>query len=319
MPATCRSRNTRPHDAPANHCSGSGGGAARGWSHIGVINALQERGIEADIICGTSIGALVGAAHAAEQLPHLENWVRKLKWQDVVGFLDLTLSKGGVIQGKKVFEQLRRHYQVDHIEELPRPFGAVATNLNNGLEVWLREGSVVEAVRASASLPGLFTPVYHNGHWLVDGGLVNPVPVSLCRAMGAELVIAVDLFAQRSTPAKHEPVLEDESDIENESWFASAREITARMWETGVKQKLTGGSGSEPSIFEVVSGSIHIMQMRISRSRMAGEPPNLLITPVVEDIGLMDFHRAAEAIKEGVRAVQRIDAQLPLFFRGVVS
>ncbi len=293
-----------------------GGGAARGWSHIGVINALQERGIEADMVCGTSIGALVGAAHAAGQLPHLENWVRGLRWQDVVGFLDLTLTKGGVIQGKKVFDQLRQHYRVEHIEELQRPFGAVATNLNNGLEVWLREGPVVEAVRASSSLPGLFTPVYYDGHWLVDGGLVNPVPVSLCRAMGAELVIAVDLFAQRSIPAENEQVTE--AGEEAGSWLASAREITARMWETGVKQRLAAGSGSEPSIFEVVSGSIHIMQMRISRSRMAGEPPNLLITPVVEGIGLMDFHRAEEAIEAGIQAVQRVDAQLPLFLRGVV-
>ncbi len=297
-----------------------GGGAARGWAHIGVINALQERGIEVDMVCGTSIGALVGAAHAAGQLAQLEKWVRALKWQDVVGFLDLTLSKGGVIQGRRVFEELRRHYRVERIEDLRLPFGAVATNLNNGLEVWLREGSVVEAVRASASLPGLFTPVYHEGHWLVDGGLVNPVPVSLCRAMGAELVIAVDLFLQRTIPVDDGSVLEQGVEgSEEESWFASAREITARMWEMGVKQKLLGGAGGEPSIFEVVSGSIHIMQMRISRSRMAGEPPNLLIAPVVENIGLMDFHRAAEAIEEGVRAVKRIDAQLPLFLRGVVT
>ncbi|HFC54097.1 MAG TPA: patatin-like phospholipase RssA [Gammaproteobacteria bacterium] len=293
-----------------------GGGAARGWAHIGVINALRERGIEADIVCGTSIGALVGAAHAAGQLAHLEEWVRRLKWQDVVGFLDVTLSKGGVIQGRKVFEQLRRHYRVERIEQLQLPFGAVATNLTNGLEVWLREGAVLDAVRASASLPGLFTPVYHNGHWLVDGGLVNPVPVSLCRAMGAELVIAVDLFAQRSIPAGSE---EREERGGEDSWLASAREITARMWEGAVKQRLAGEGRDEPSIFEVVSGSIHIMQMRISRSRMAGEPPNLLITPVVEGIGLMDFHRADEAIEEGVRAVQRIDAQLPLFLRGMVS
>ena len=297
-----------------------GGGAARGWAHIGVINALQERGIEVDMVCGTSIGALVGAAHAAGQLAQLEKWVRALKWQDVVGFLDLTLSKGGVIQGRRVFEELRQHYRVERIEDLRLPFGAVATNLNNGLEVWLREGSVVEAVRASASLPGLFTPVYHEGHWLVDGGLVNPVPVSLCRAMGAELVIAVDLFLQRTIPVDDGSVLEQGVEgSEEESWFASAREITARMWEMGVKQKLLGGAGGEPSIFEVVSGSIHIMQMRISRSRMAGEPPNLLIAPVVENIGLMDFHRAAEAIEEGVRAVKRIDAQLPLFLRGVVT
>ncbi len=295
-----------------------GGGAARGWAHIGVINALEERGIQVDMVCGTSVGALVGAAYAAGQLARLEEWVRALKWQDVVGFLDLTLSKGGVIQGRRVFEELRRHYGVERIEELQLPFGAVATNLNNGLEVWLREGSVMQAVRASASLPGLFTPVYHNGHWLVDGGLVNPVPVSLCRAMGAELVIAVDLFLQRTIPLNDGKEPEQEDDDE-ESWFASAREITARMWEMGVKQKLLGAVGGEPSIFEVVSGSIHIMQMRISRSRMAGDPPNLLIAPVVENIGLMDFHRAAEAIEEGARAVKRIDAQLPLFLRGVVT
>ncbi len=300
-----------------------GGGAARGWSHIGVINALRERGIEVDMVCGTSIGALVGAALAAGKMEQLEGWVRDLKWQDVVGFLDLTLTKGGVIQGRRVFEQLRQHYGVELIEELRLPFGAVATNLNNGLEVWLRSGSVVDAVRASSSLPGLFTPVYHNGHWLVDGGLVNPVPVSLCRAMGAELVIAVDLFLQRSIPAEEGADAERRSGGGPEggepSWFASAREITNRMWEAGVKQKLIGAGREEPSIFEVVSGSIHIMQTRISRSRMAGEPPNLLITPVVESIGLMDFHRAAEAIEEGVRAVRRIDAQLPLFLRGVVS
>ncbi len=297
-----------------------GGGAARGWAHIGVINALQERGIEVDMVCGTSIGALVGAAHAAGQLAQLERWVRALKWQDVVGFLDVTLSKGGVIQGRRVFEELRQHYRVERIEDLRLPFGAVATNLKNGLEVWLREGSVVEAVRASSSLPGLFTPVYHNGHWLVDGGLVNPVPVSLCRAMGAELVIAVDLFLQRTIPVDQGGAVDEEREEEEEaSWFSSAREITARMWELGVKQRLRGGDGGEPSIFEVVSGSIHIMQMRISRSRMAGDPPNLLIAPVVENIGLMDFHRAAEAIEEGARAVKRVEAQLPLFLRGVVT
>ncbi len=297
-----------------------GGGAARGWAHIGVINALQERGIEVDMVCGTSIGALVGAAHAAGQLAQLERWVRALKWQDVVGFLDVTLSKGGVIQGRRVFEELRQHYRVERIEDLRLPFGAVATNLKNGLEVWLREGSVVEAVRASSSLPGLFTPVYHNGHWLVDGGLVNPVPVSLCRAMGAELVIAVDLFLQRTIPVDQGGAADEEREEEEEaSWFSSAREITARMWELGVKQRLRGGDGGEPSIFEVVSGSIHIMQMRISRSRMAGDPPNLLIAPVVENIGLMDFHRAAEAIEEGARAVKRVEAQLPLFLRGVVT
>lgn len=169
-----------------------GGGSARGWAHIGVIRALQDAGIEPDIVCGTSIGALVGAAYVGGELDPLEAWVRSLRLQTVVGFLDFSLT-GGLIKGEKLIGFFRNHFVDRDIRELARPFGAVATDLQRGREVWLREGPVTDAVRASIALPGLFTPVQLDGRWLVDGGLVNPVPVSLCRAMGADLVIAVDL------------------------------------------------------------------------------------------------------------------------------
>ncbi|MBU4499706.1 MAG: patatin-like phospholipase family protein, partial [Gammaproteobacteria bacterium] len=171
-----------------------GGGSARGWAHIGVIRALKDAGIEPDIVCGTSIGALVGAAYVGGELDRLEDWVRSLRPQTVVSFLDFSLN-GGLIKGDKLIDFFRSHFVDREICDLARPFGAVATDLRRGREVWLRDGRVTDAVRASIALPGLFTPVLRDGNWLVDGGLVNPVPVSLCRAMDADIVIAVDLNA----------------------------------------------------------------------------------------------------------------------------
>lgn len=169
-----------------------GSGAARGWAHIGVLRVLEEAGVPVDIVCGTSIGALVGAAYAAGELNRLEPWVRGLGWQQVVGLIDLKMG-GGLIEGGKLVEFFRARFADRGIAELGRPYGCVATELGTGREVWLREGPVIDAVRASVAVPGLFTPAARDGRLLVDGGLVNPVPVSLCRAMGADVVIAVDL------------------------------------------------------------------------------------------------------------------------------
>src|SRR5690606_20829651 len=160
-----------------------GSGSARGWSHIGIIRVLEEAGIVPDIVCGTSIGSLVGAAYADGQLDFLERWVRALTWQSVIGLLDLSMN-GGLIHGERLFAFLRSHFNDKDVAALPKAFGAVATELITGREVWLREGSVIDALRASAALPGLFKPHQIKGRLLVDGALVNPVPVSLCRAMG---------------------------------------------------------------------------------------------------------------------------------------
>jgi NTE family protein len=181
---------TAPHRPRVGLALGSG--SARGWAHIGVIRALAEAGVRPDIVCGTSIGALVGAAYAAGELDRLENWVRGLGIGEVVGFLDVSLS-GGVLKGDRLMEFFSRDFADRPIDELGVPFAAVATSLRTGAEIWLRRGSIFKAVRASIALPGLFAPVRWEGSFLVDGGLVNPVPVSLARAMGADVVIAVDL------------------------------------------------------------------------------------------------------------------------------
>ncbi|HWR78372.1 MAG TPA: patatin-like phospholipase RssA [Thiobacillus sp.] len=283
-----------------------GGGSARGWAHIGVIRALADAGIEPDIVCGTSIGALVGAAYVGGELDRLEAWVRSLRLQTVVSFLDFSLGSG-LIKGDKLIEFFRSHFVDRGIHELARPFGAVATDLRRGREVWLREGRVSDAVRASIALPGLFTPVQRDGSWLVDGGLVNPVPVSLCRAMGADVVIAVDLNADllgrhlKSRPAKAKPT---RPPAETETL---ADTVMARI-QTGMSQLgINHDDGPRlPAMLDVLASSINIMQVLITRSRLAGEPADVMVTPLLADLGLMEFHRAGVAIDAGRRAVEAV-------------
>lgn len=169
-----------------------GSGSAKGWSHIGVIRGLQEANIAIDIVCGSSIGALVGGAFAAGKLDEAEKLVRELAWSDIMGFMEVPVPRSGIINSEKIAEYLRQRIGDPNIEDLPIPFAAVATDLTSGQEVWMRQGSLIEAIRASISMPGMFTPCFREGRLLVDGGLVNPIPVSLCRSMGANTVIAVN-------------------------------------------------------------------------------------------------------------------------------
>lgn len=273
-----------------------GSGSARGWSHIGVIRVLEQAGIVPDIICGTSIGSLVGAAYACGEIEKLETWVRSLTWQSVAGLLDFTVN-GGLIAGDKLFNFIRRHFSDTDITRLTRPFGAIATELVSGREVWLRDGSVVDAVRASAALPGLFAPVQMGGRLLVDGALVNPVPVSLCRAMGADIVIAVDLNSD---------LIGRHFDHGEEVVEAPPGRLSA-MWNRlplGLGQLKSGPAqgNNMPSILDVLSISLNIMQVRITRSRLAGEPADVLIRPRLAKFALMDYHRAAQAIETGEQA-----------------
>lgn len=273
-----------------------GSGSARGWAHIGVLRALQEAGITPDILCGCSIGALVGAAYADGDLDQLEHWATGLAWQDVVGLLDVGLT-GGLIKGDKLMAFFERHFVDKDFSALPLPFACVATDLANGQEIWLREGSVAAAVHASIAMPGLLAPVKRDGRLLVDGGLVNPVPVSLCRALGADIVIAVDLG----------------SDIVGRSLKQAARAAGngGPGWTRGWTNMLLTSLGlknnhDQPSLATVLSTSINIMQTRIARSRLAGDPADVLVAPRLAHLGLMDYHRAAEAIAEGAAAVKRL-------------
>lgn len=270
-----------------------GGGSARGWAHVGVIRALEEAGIRPDLVCGTSVGAMVGAAYAAGELDRFEQWLRDMSLRDVFSFMDVSLS-GGMLKGDRLMEFFRTTFVDRPIEQLPMPFGAVATSLHTGAEVWLREGSTVDAVRASIALPLLFTPVHHQGAFLVDGGLVNPVPVSLARAMGAELVIAVDLSADIVGYRLREP----EEERATGGWLSRLQE------RLGLSRKSADAeTPGRPSVLEVLASSINIMQVRITRSRMAGDPPDVVISPRLAHFGLFDFHRAQEAIDAGRHSV----------------
>jgi NTE family protein len=282
-----------------------GGGSARGWAHIGVIRALEQAGIRPDLVCGTSIGALVGAAYATGELARFEQWVLGLGFKDVVAFMDLSLSSG-LLKGERLMDFFRRHFVDRPIEQLAMPFAAVATSLHTGAEVWLRDGSTVDAVRASIALPGLFAPVRREGAVLVDGGLVNPVPVSLARAMGADVVIAVDLGSDMlGRHLRADPSVDAQAGEVGE-WL--------RKLQNNLGALIPAHSPDEPampSMLDVLTTSLNIMQVRISRSRMAGEPPDLVVGPRLAHLGLLDFHRAKAAIEEGKRAVDRVAHSLP--------
>jgi NTE family protein len=270
-----------------------GSGSARGWAHIGAIRALEERGIKPDLVCGTSIGALVAAAYASGELEQLQTWVTGLAWTKVVRLMDLTW-RGGLIRGNRLFTLFRTMFRERDIEDLPIPYGAVATELYSGRELWLRHGKVMDAVRASCAMPGLFTPVVRDNVVLVDGGLVNPVPVSMCRALGADLVIAVDLSWGKLGAYRERGRAVAPRDVPG--WLS--------RW-----MPKKGGPDEEtvvPSIFEVITISLDVVESRVARSRLSGDPADVLLTPLLPDFATMDYHRAKEAIDEGRAAVDRM-------------
>ncbi len=275
-----------------------GSGSARGWSHIGVIQALEEHGITPNIICGCSIGAVVGASYLMGRIADLETGVRALNRLETVRFLELSARRKGFINKARLHGFFNEYLASDGvlIEEQSRAFSSVATDLLTGREIWFSKGSLLEAVWASISVPGLFPPIEHHQHWLVDGGLVNPVPVSVCRAMGADVVIAVNLNG--ALIGKHNG--------KAGFWRDTTGSVRARLGRENPVDKGVGNSA--PGLFDAVASSINIVQDRITRSRMAGDPPDIIITPHLGDLGLLEFFRAEEAIAEGRASVER---QLP--------
>lgn len=290
-----------------------GSGSARGWSHIGVIDALAELGIRPDVVCGASIGALVGAAYAAGNIDKLEQWVRSLTRLETARFFEINSSLNGFVNTDRLHGFLNQMVADDEvlIENCGCRYAAVATDLETGREIWLTEGQLIEAVWASMSLPGLFPTIEHEGRWLVDGGLVNPVPVSVCRALGAEIVIAVNLngdivgrHARKSRLPKRREKPERGNGIVGRIGDL-AREYTDALFSNDKKD-----NAQPPGLFEAIAGSVNITQDRITRSRMAGDPPELMIAPALSHIGLLEFYRAEEAIEEGRTCVQRTKSEL---------
>jgi NTE family protein len=280
-----------------------GGGAARGFAHIGVMRTLLARGIVPDVIVGTSIGAVVGGSYAANQLDGLETWARGLTVRGILSYLDISLSGSGLIRGRHLASRLETVLADQRIDDLPIRFAAIATEFNTGHEIWLTRGRLADALRASYALPGIFPPVRIGGRWLVDGALVNPVPVSAARALGARMVIAVnlnsDLFGRGTIIASHGS---DDSDE------PVADELNGFRGMFGGKHSLRRqflGTRGRPGIPTVMVEAFNVMQDRITRARLAGDPPDVLISPRLGQIGWFDFHRAADAIAIGADAAEK--------------
>ncbi|OQY14935.1 MAG: patatin [Desulfobacterium sp. 4572_20] len=296
-----------------------GSGSARGWAHIGVIKALTEAGIHVDYVAGTSVGAVVGAVYASGRIDSFKDVVLQLDWKKIASFLDVVFPKSGLIDGNRIAEFIRSHVGEKNIEDLSLPFCAVSTDLATGNEVVFQDGDIIEAVRASISVPGVFTPVRKSGAILVDGGLVNPVPVSVVRKMGADLVIAVDL--------NHDII--DKKGLKK----ASITNSSALAHNPGTMQGLTKGSkildalnnrletldlaalthirqwmarDPMPNIFEVLMTSINIMETQITATRLKADPPEALIQPHLGHIRFLEFNRAEEAIVAGYEETKRI-------------
>jgi len=273
-----------------------GSGAARGWAHIGVIKVLRHAGIEPDVITGASIGALVGAAAATGSLERLDAWVRTLTMRAILALFDVARARGGLIRGEEVTRKLAKLGMKGRIEELPVPYLAVATDMTTGREIWLRQGDLGSAMHASFSMPGLFAPFKRDGMWLLDGGLVNPVPVSACRALGADIIIAVNLNGDLMERRKIASMGAREPDFMEGiiQRLPNSMAQGLRHWFPQMQAR-----ENAPGYFDVLGTSINIMQDQITRSRLAGEPPHVLINPHLPDFNTMDFDRAAEAIAEG--------------------
>lgn len=301
-----------------------GSGSARGWAHIGVLHALDEAGIHVDYIAATSIGAAVGAVYASGNIDALEEVVLQLDWKQIAYFFDVILPKSGLIDGKKLSAFVRRYVDVVNIEELAIPFCTVSTDLATGDEVIIQSGDIIDAVRASLSVPGIFTPVKRDGSFLVDGGLVNPVPVSVVREMGADFIIAVDLnhgiakekgFQQPTATTVNgnhlKKVKEKLGEKSNKVLEALNAHFPPVDFPALAQLKAWLRTEKTPSIFEVLTSSINIMETRITETRLKTDPPDLLIQPLLSHLKFLEFHRAEEAIAEGHKETK---TQLDAFF-----
>lgn len=281
-----------------------GSGASRGWSHIGIIKKLLQEGIEPDIVCGTSVGAMIGAAYLTDNLEKLEDWVLATSRTDVYRFFNVRFTQAGLVDNDRMSRFLHDYVAGEDIliEDLPKKYAAVATNLGNGREIWLQEGNLAHAVQASMAMPGLFPAVRDEHRWLVDGGLVNPVPVTTCRALGADLVIAVNLNSDIIGKRSSKNTLPEAPPKKGvlQSIKKTTREYSASFFSDHDKKE------GAPGTFTAITQSINIFQDRITRSRLAGDPAEVLILPKLSHIGLLEFHKAAEAIEEGENCTEKV-------------
>ena len=285
-----------------------GAGAARGWAHIGIIKALQELGVKIDVVAGCSIGAYVGSAFASGKLDELETWANTLTEWQVFSLLGLSFRRGGLASGQKVFIKHKEEFCAPTFEQMNIPFTAVATDLYSGKEVVFNKGKVQDAIQASCAIPALFPPVENAGRWLVDGAVVNPVPVNQCRQLGADFVIAVNLSADFRPQLIENYEKEHQENITKTDRFLS--EASPGFMKQWFSPDPKPNKMQAPGIVGVMSSALEILQARVTRSRLAGDPPDLLIEPQLRDVSLLEFHRAKELSDKGRDAVTRLALQI---------
>ncbi len=290
-----------------------GAGAARGWAHIGIIKGLEQLGVKIDVVSGCSIGAYVGGAFVSNKLDELEQWAYSLTEWQVFTLLGIGFRRGGLANGQKVFEKHHEEFCVPRFEDAEKQFTVVATDLYSGKEVIFNTGLINQAIKASCAIPALFTPIEHDGRWLIDGAVVNPVPVNQCRNMGADFVIAVNLSAD------FRPQMIDKFEREHAENQLKTDEFLEKNTTGFMKQWFSSSSKSDrpepPGIVSVMSSALEILQARVTRSRLAGDPPDILIEPQLLDVGLLEFERAEELSKKGFEAVERLAEQIEFQLR----
>lgn len=281
-----------------------GGGMSRGFAHIGVLNCLQRHGIRPTLVAGTSIGAVVGGCYLAGKLKDLEEWALSLTRFKIFSYLDFRVRSAGLIGGHRLTNLLEHYFKGMNIEDLPHPFITIAADLVTGHEVWIRKGDLIEAMRASFALPGVFPPVERNHRFLVDGALINPVPVAPCQAMGARMTIGVDLhtdiIGKAAKPGQPYQTITgfdlfNDKDVPPEEQKKITTSLTRRLFRR---------EENNPSLFGTMISALGIMQDRLTRSRLAGDPPDIHIKPQIGHIGLLEFERAKELIAAGDAATE---------------
>ncbi|QIZ77239.1 patatin-like phospholipase RssA [Ferrimonas lipolytica] len=296
-----------------------GSGAAKGWAHIGVLRGLDRLGIKPNLVAGCSIGAFVGAAYAAGKLDELEQWVCNFSGWDVFNLLDLSWRRGGIIGGERVFAAATEAIGINSVDELTMPFIAVATDLYSGQEVWLEQGKLEDVVGASCAIPGFVMPKQIGNRWLVDGAVVNPVPVSAARALGADMVIAVDLHGDGRQHGEMPVRINTDKPLESDDELASSVVpvkshsggfmdllVSGREFIDRITDSFSGNDAAQSNALAVMHQSMEILEQRHKRSKMMGDPPEVVVLPQVGDIVTIEFQRAADAIEAGEAAVARV-------------
>lgn len=284
-----------------------GGGMARGFAHIGVLRALNNHGIFPTTIAGTSIGAVVGGCYLANKLDEFEEWALSLNRLKIFSYLDFRVRSAGLVGGKKLKETLGQHFEDMTFEDLPNKFISIATDLATGHEIWMRKGNLMDAMTASFALPGVFPPVEYDGRFLVDGALVNPCPISPCQALGARMTIAIDLNADligKATKPGSSYQTVTGFDVFNKNDVPE--EEQKKFKGSTITRRLFRREENNPSLFGVMVSALGIIQDRLTRSRLAGEPPDIHIKPSIGHIGLLEFERANELIAAGEEATLKM-------------